>query len=292
MALTIKWRNRNPVDGFQGFELYRSTTKADVFTAANKIATLLPTVTEYVDSDMNPGSSFYYGVRTLSLDGYYIDGSANLIGWPTEYGYGRTTLMSGSAEMGIYDILPATDFPIAAALTSILDRAGFNLLSNTMVTLVFNDVTNKISYGGKVMFVPSGYLISFANSVDVTAARNQYKAILAACNANQFYYDFQGERYYFKLATDLQMVQDVMAPIINEMAGNYGRQISLFPSSISSANYGSHFLFGYDATDKSLTFGSTSVSSSPPVMATGLWTTTQSANRMFLPFYAVPGGPI
>lgn len=291
MALTIKWRNRNPVDSFQGFELYRSTVKQGIFVAGNKIATLAPTVTEYVDADMNPGSSFYYGIRTLTLDGYYIDGLVNLISWPTEYGYGKTTLIAGSADLGIYEILLATDFPLAAGLNAALDRAGlYASLATNLLTSVTNDVTNKISYNGKVMFIPSGALLGFGGNSPVVASRNQYKAILAACNANQIYYDFLGERYYFKLATDVQMVTDVMAGSICEIAALLNKQINLCPPT-SSATGGLYFLLGYDGSDKSITFGSSQIYTTACNLGTDIWSAANSS-RYMLPFYAVPGGPI
>lgn len=112
MGVLLTWNDNNEIE--DGHRIYRSTSPMDPQNLPAPLAEVGPNVTEYLDRDVEPSTTYYYRVAAflggLELVGPEIEVTADVMTAPRaklmlsvdelEVGLNNNLLLSGDAQTG------------------------------------------------------------------------------------------------------------------------------------------------------------------------------------------------
>lgn len=145
MAILIKFNNPNADD--ITLNIYRSDTEMDRSKLPAPLATLTGKPSEYLDKTAVQGKTYFYIFEAVGNNDRDISRNIKLIAAETR-GPGNNILKEGTRELGVYDVMVASDLLDYQQLFAKLNNpAGFTASSFAYWV--------KYARKGKVFFVPS-----------------------------------------------------------------------------------------------------------------------------------------
>lgn len=150
MYIKLKWTNLNTVSVTT--KIYRGDTPLDRANLANPIATLTNGETEYTDSNVVRGKTYYYVFETTSSNDRVVSNNFTAVAVPRR-GAGSSQLQQGDFNYGYFGSLLSTEFINTNELRG---QLGMTIGAVTIVSPVWY----KFARNGKVLYVPAGSLAS------------------------------------------------------------------------------------------------------------------------------------
>lgn len=163
MSIVLSWTKKDSDDVLQGYEIYRSTVKATVFDAANKLASSTDkSLVTYTDVTAASDVPYYYGVRSLTIFGN-VDSTPVLLVDPSIVGSGSALPTIGDFDDGFIEMYVNEQSFSAAALKILTDQIAkaypASVFDLTVGPITAGGITsytvNKFWKNGKVIFAPN-----------------------------------------------------------------------------------------------------------------------------------------
>lgn len=146
MQIRIAFENKNT--RADGINVYRSATPMIPGQLPAKLATIAGNATEYLDSAVTYGNSYYYIFEVYKGTEKIL--TSNIRGWAMNYsGPGSQSFVAGDINIGYYGLVPAQDFTTYDKIIDTFLPSGF---SNR--TTESDQKWMKFSHKGKTLFVP------------------------------------------------------------------------------------------------------------------------------------------
>jgi hypothetical protein len=132
MSIVLSWTKKDTDAVLQGYEIYRSTSKATVFDAANKLASSTDkSLVTYTDNAAVSDVPYWYGVRSLTIYGN-VDSTPVLLVDPTVVGTGAALPFIGDFDDGLIESYPNEQSFSAAAMKILLEQMQKTFTTGTM----------------------------------------------------------------------------------------------------------------------------------------------------------------
>lgn len=187
MSIVLKWVRKDSDEILNGYEIYRSLNKGDVYTAGNLVSSISDkTKIEYIDTTALVNVPYYYGVRNKTIYGNF-DAKVILLVDTTNPGYGNGVLPTvGDYEDGWIESFyrdPIVSVGVEKLIATFMTNAGLgaNIKSGEyLVGITANEYNiNKFWRDGKLLIVPNHSLFAVINMSAKLIADNIITPIIA-----------------------------------------------------------------------------------------------------------------
>lgn len=178
MTISVKIDNPNAPGKVSSIEIFRSTSKAQLYDASNKLTTVAPDTTVYDDAAAVVDVLYYYGVRLILTNGS-IDSPAIPSIKKRSLSIGSPTILHGTPELGymgtVNELMSEMEgATVAAILAASLTTATSP--SSLYSPFALSDLAvEKMMVNGNIIFIPTFPVVFPSSSnISLTNAFFQY----------------------------------------------------------------------------------------------------------------------
>lgn len=198
MTISVKINNSNTPGKVVSAEVFRTTSKAQLYEPGNKIATIAPDAGVYDDATALPDVLYYYGLRLILVNGF-IDSPAIASIKKRDLSVGSPTILYGTPELGYMGTVNELMSPLEAFTNEAIRAANLTSLvtpSTYVAPFAFSDLAvEKMMVNGNIIFIPTFPVIYInSSSIPLTDVFFQHFEALPIV-------EFQGYRFKLDLLT-------------------------------------------------------------------------------------------